>query len=69
MSDEWVHLGKVDNILPNEVMGALKAVVRCRRVVQVRWGKDGLLHFFARVPLPRKVKVPTAELQPSLPQE
>ena len=58
MSDkhEWACLGECqDDSYGRRVLMAVWAALRCRRVVQVRTDKDGVLGYYAHVPLPRAV--------------
>lgn len=63
--EELVALGEVQSFVSGEVLAAVKAAMRCRRAVVVRFAKNGNPYFYARVPLPRAVAQVVAEQQPS----
>lgn len=65
MSAEWVDLGSASAIISDETRGGLKAVLRCRRVVAVRFDRLGNLHFYARVPIPRTARLASPSLEES----
>jgi len=64
---EWVALGSCGPCCGSEVIAAVSAALKCRRLVQVRQNKSGGLGFYAHVPLPKAVIALLAAVPVALP--
>lgn len=62
---EWVLLGLLRQLDTESCLVAVKAALKCRRVVQVLMTDSGAMGYYARVPLPKKV---AALIAPPSPQ-